>query len=1437
MTSPHEERRERSALESILDRFEKAWRSGAPPRIEDFLSAAVGSRLTLLRELVQTDLELRLQKGQEVRVEQYLSRFPELQSQATDLVELVAAEHRFRRRRGENPATEEYVRRFPQLENELAARLNRPSAHTEMLSPVTAAAPAALPDRVGRYRIGEEIARGGMGRVLRVHDESLHRPLAMKVLLGAGHNALAERFLKEAALTGRLQHPGIPPVHELGELPDGRPFFVMKLIQGRSLRELLRERSSAAQDLPRFLAIFEQVGQTLAYAHSEGIIHRDLKPANIMVGAFGEVQVMDWGLAKSGVRGQGSEVSGQEPASQPIPDPCLLSPESAAAPVGQCVTSPQEQPSGEPETVASRAPAPGSTAATAAGMVLGTPGYMAPEQARGEVDQLDARADVFGLGAILCEILTSQPAFVGPDVQAMQQQAIAADVSDALARLDACGADGELVRLARRCLAPCKEERPRHGGEVAEAVQQYQALVEERWRRAELERAEANVQAQEQRKRAEVEQARADEERRRRQVERQKRWVQLALAVVVLGVVLAGSGVVLWHQQDQAARDAEAAAQQAAQEQRHALREQAIAEALDRARQLRAALLTRLDRPGGVFELLNKPAQWSQYLEGARSALQRVKDLNAAAEEPVAEKLQRGLRHLEELLEQDETDQWLALRLEQIREDRAITVKGQFNPAGTRHSYEAAFQGAGMVLRPGREAEAADWIRRSPIKDQLLAALDEWAYLAWMQKDTAVQERLLRVARLADPDPWRRQVRDADTWKSGRRLQELAGKALADNKKLSRLSPQMLNLLGLLVEAAEGDAEEVLRQAQVHYPTDFWINFDLGRALDKNKRPQQAEAFYRAALAIRPTSGAAWNNLAIVLNAQKHKKGAIQAYYKALEIDSELAQTWNNLGYALRDRKDHDGAIKAFRKALQINARLPSAWDGLGAVLFAQHMLADAIKAFRTALKIDPRHPKAWGNLGAALAQDGNQQEAVKAFHQSLAIDSAQPMVWTNLGLTLHQQRDVAGAVAAHRKALELDPKHAIAWTNLGTALAEQKDFPQAAEALRKGLELDPDYGPAWANLGAVLHQQKDFAGAERAYRKVLELNPRAVQTWYNLALAQRLQGQFAEANKTTLQALKLLKPQHPLYQRVQGHLRLCEQLLAQQLRLQEVLQGAAATPAEQLTLADFCRRYLKRYADAARLYAGAFAAQPVGTIQAGQRYTAACCAVLAASGQSQGADLLEAKEKKHLRRQGLQWLRTELAVLAQRMVPPQTGTGAAEGPGVLGQLAQRSAAPGAAEVLMVVEKLAQWQADSDLQSVRGEQELVKLPEEEQKDWRRFWIDVRVLAKQARAAFSQSRLTGSLTSDKRAQVQTLSLSAGRTYIFDLQSKQFDAFLRLENDRGMMLAEDDDGAGEQNARLVFTPPQDGNYCLILTSFRQLGTGDYTLIIREFPPRKR
>src|SRR6516165_7642885 len=173
--------------------------------------------------------------------------------------------------------------------------------HTAGLPGDIAAVTTVTPLSPPGYELLDEIGQGGMGVVYRAHDTALDRDVAVK-LLTERHPAdspAGQRFLGEARITGQLQHPGIPAVHQVGALADGRPFLAMKLIKGSTLEALLKQRPDPSAERGRLLAVFEAVCQAVGYAHAHRVIHRDLKPANVMVGAFGEVQVMDWGLAKA----------------------------------------------------------------------------------------------------------------------------------------------------------------------------------------------------------------------------------------------------------------------------------------------------------------------------------------------------------------------------------------------------------------------------------------------------------------------------------------------------------------------------------------------------------------------------------------------------------------------------------------------------------------------------------------------------------------------------------------------------------------------------------------------------------------------------------------------------------------------------------------------------------------------------------------------------------------------------------------------------------------------------------------------------------------------------------------------------------------------------------------------------------------------------------
>ncbi len=261
---------------------------------------------------------------------------------------------------------------------------------------------AARSPRESRYRLEGEIGRGGMGAVLRVWDEALHRRLAMKVALGkadpppgggatpAVDPRTLSRFLEEAQVTGQLDHPGIVPVHELGVDSRGRVYFTMKLVKGQTLKEVFEElaRGSADWTQARVLGVLLRVCEAMSYAHDKGVIHRDLKPSNVMIGRFGEVHVMDWGLAK---------VLGHDEQRD-----LRIRPH---APVSTELHSARRELTEE---------TPDSPLVTMDGDVVGTPAYMSPEQALGRVEAIGPHSDVYAMGAMLYHLLAGRMPYVPP---------------------------------------------------------------------------------------------------------------------------------------------------------------------------------------------------------------------------------------------------------------------------------------------------------------------------------------------------------------------------------------------------------------------------------------------------------------------------------------------------------------------------------------------------------------------------------------------------------------------------------------------------------------------------------------------------------------------------------------------------------------------------------------------------------------------------------------------------------------------------------------------------------------------------------------------------------------------------------------------------------------------------------------------------------------
>jgi serine/threonine-protein kinase len=871
-----------------------------------------------------------------------------------------------------------------------------------------------------------------MGAVLKGRDPDLGRDLAVKVLL-ASHQDKPEfvrRFVEEAQIAGQLQHPGIVPVYELGAFADNRPYFTMKLVRGRTLATLLAERQSPAHDLPRFLAIFESICQTVAYSHARGVIHRDLKPSNVMVGSFGEVQVMDWGLAKVLKEGGVADESPTQP--------------------------------GHEESVVATVRSGSNLDESEAGSVLGTPAYMAPEQAAGAHKRVDRRSDVFGLGSILCEILTGQTAYAGRSLHEVVRKAIRGDTADAVVRLDACGSDAELAALAKECLAAEPEHRPRDANVVARRITAYLAGVQERVLAAERERAVAV--------------AKAIEERRRRKV-------QLALAASVLAfTTLSGLSTTYYIQQ----RASRAAAGQRVIDQVTALKDQALDHAEDIQRWEVALAAVEQADPGG-----------DPKTEARLLALQ--KEIHAG-------------------LDAAQRDKALLDRLVDIRSAKADDLDGSRTDADYANAFGEA--GIDVLTLPPAEAGAKMKSRPPEIAQSMALALDDWASVRRDKRgDSAGAGRLGAAARLADSDPWRNELRTVlEETNKEKRISGL--QTLAKTARFDELGPISLHLLGAgLIAAGESDlAESILRTAQRQHPRDAWVNYELASLLQRLAPLDEPIRFYTAARAIRPETA---HELAHALMARGDSDEALAVFRDLKKLRPGDARHLLCLAHALEgnwlSREASEvfaAAVIAGRVEIQRFPDCAPSYVNLGRALQQQGKLEEALALFRQALRLQPNLPQARIALRGALVTQGKNDEALEVCREWTKLDPNLARAHFALGYTLAQQGKHVEAEFECREAIRLDPRDARSHDLIANLRLKANDsrgalpFAETAvqlavrpgvgdllvtesnTAVRSNVKFEDSLAAALRTLVHARAGVGDIQGAVTAYRQVARINP-----------------------------------------------------------------------------------------------------------------------------------------------------------------------------------------------------------------------------------------------------------------------------------------------------------------------------------------------------------
>jgi len=884
-----------------------------------------------------------------------------------------------------------------------------------------------------RFLVLSELARGGMGIVYRGYDRELKRQVAIKVLK-KGQDTASHRFYREAQISGQLQHPGIVPIHETGRLEDGRIYIAMKLVIGQTLRELV-EGKAGSQNLPELLGVFGQVCETLAYAHSRNIIHRDLKPDNVMVGKFGEVQVMDWGLAK--------KLHGLESV------------------------DPDHSEVGDRDSENDGSDGLHSPLATVPGRVFGTPAFMPPEQAHGRA--ADHRADVFALGGILFYLLTGQVPFDAPTKTLAIEKSQNHDVTKQLQVLEAKELDDGLVAIVEACLAPNVENRPSDAGEVNDLFKSYLTGRTQRFEEIRIQSARASERLVAQQKR-----------------NRQVAWFLTCIIAALLSTAVAG----YLYLTEKNRRAFDMANAELEQVKRQSETENKIRVGLTSAR--------NFQKLANESDAASMPSHWQAALFEIKQAKtladESISEPLLSELESVGAEVQSQANRFFEVKARQEDE----LACQEIIEEACYeslyppSLRLALLERLT-DKFAAAYEKIGIT--PGDLSDvAANRIANSPCKPFLIHGLLLWRIEVGRESrrfgprpdDQENRLWLHALTKKADLDPFRAEIRDAIDAKEFDKLEPL----FKSDEAVGSLATVLLCTPLIETLPNVDDRLNYLLRAQQFFPDDFQLQWKLS-AVNGMEKEAKRELGFRAALAcfaLQPDNPAVLMNLGATYIQQGNYDLAVELLEQVVEVAPNFIDAQCNLANAYWKNGKHDLAIQCCEIVLDQFPDHSWATQVIARIREELGQYDQAIIDFKRAAKANPQSGAAQFFLHSIYLKRGEVEEAAKWLEKVIEIHPSSVGDRKKLAALYVKMEKWDLAEAAFQSILERKPKSTSTIASLANVYLIRNRPQKSEELLRETILNGLNSHSIQLELAkSLLAQSTNDAGKQSEGLRILE--------------------------------------------------------------------------------------------------------------------------------------------------------------------------------------------------------------------------------------------------------------------------------------------------------------------------------------------------------------